>query len=321
MKVFIAGATGVLGRATVPRLVAAGHEVRGVARSPEKAARLRAAGAEPVEGLDLFDPAAVRGAVEGADAVVHMATNIPPVSKAWRAKAWAMNDRLRREATPILVDAARASGVQRFVKESVCFFYVPQGDAWIDEDSPITRNEFGEATLGAEDAAVGFGDGARGDGDGDRGDGGGRVGVALRFGLFYSADARALTEGLSMARFGTGPMIGRPDAYQPSIHVDDAGAAVVAALEAPGGYYNVADEPITKGEWNAAFFDAFGITRKPRATPKVALKAGGAKADVLAGSRRVSSQRFRDATGWAPQYPDAVVGLKAVAAAHRESQP
>jgi nucleoside-diphosphate-sugar epimerase len=309
MRIFVAGATGVLGRATVPRLVAAGHEVRGIARSPEKAEQLRGQGAEPVEGVDLFDPVAVRGAVEGTDAVVHMATSIPPITKGWRVKAWSMNDRLRREATPILAVAARDAGVRRFVKESVCFFYEPQGDDWIDEDSPIDRSDFAAASLSAEDVAVEFGD-----------EGAGRTGVALRFGLFYSADARALEEGLSAVKLGTGPMIGAPEAYQPSIHVDDAATAIVAALDAPGGYYNVADEPVTKAEWNAAFFDAFDIHKKPRAIPKLALKAGGEKVGVLAGSRRVSSQRFRTATGWAPVYPDAVIGLKAVAATYRERQ-
>lgn len=305
MKVFIAGATGVLGRATVPLLVAAGHEVRGMARSPEKAVQLRDAGAEPVEGVDLFDPVAVRRAVEGVGAVVHMATSIPTITKAWRTKAWSMNDRLRREGTPILAAAAHDAGALNFVKESVCFFYVPQGDAWIEEDSPINRTHFADASLSAEDAAVAFGGGDSG-----------RVGVALRFGLFYSADARSLEEGLSMAKLGSGPMVGRPEAFQPSIHVDDAAGAVVAALDAPTGYYNVADEPITKGQWNAAFFDAFGIDKRPRPTPKLALKAGGKKVDVLAGSRRISSRRFREVTGWAPAFPDATIGLKAVAAGH-----
>ncbi|MEY2455437.1 MAG: hypothetical protein QOK06_531, partial [Acidimicrobiaceae bacterium] len=101
MRVFVAGATGVLGRATVPRLIEAGHEVTGVARSPEKAAQLVAQGARPVE-VDLFDPAAVRATVQDHDAVVHMATSIPPLTKCWRTMAWATNDRLRREGTPIL---------------------------------------------------------------------------------------------------------------------------------------------------------------------------------------------------------------------------
>ena len=306
MKVFVAGATGVLGRATIPRLVAAGHDVRGVARSPEKADQLRAQGAEPVE-VDLFDPAAVRAAVDGRDAVVHMATNIPPVSKGWRSKAWDMNNRLRSEGTPIMTAAAIDAGVTRFVKESVCFFYADHGDAWIDEDTPTEETAFSEATLAAERAAVDF-------------TGDGRTGVALRFGLFYSADARSLDESLSVARKGVGPMIGSPEAYQPSIHVDDAATAIVAALGAPAGVYNVADEPITKAEWNAAFAEAFDIDKRMRKVPKAVLAAGGEKVSTLAASRRVSSERFRKATGWAPLYPDAIVGLKATAEQWRSRQ-
>jgi nucleoside-diphosphate-sugar epimerase len=299
MKVFVAGATGVLGRATVPRLIAAGHQVSGVARSPEKARQLRAQGAEAVE-VDLFDLAQMRTALAGCDAAVHMATHIPPMTKAWRTKAWAINDRLRREGTAVLTQAARHAGVSRLVKESVCFFYTDQGDAWIDEDSPLDEQPFARASLDAERAAVGF-------------TAAGASGVALRFGLFYSADARSLNESLSLARRGIGPMIGRPESYQPSIHVDDAATAVVAALHAPPGYYNVADRPITKGQWNDAFASAFGIDKHLRATPKAVLAAAGKKASVMAASRRVCSQRFTDATGWSPAQSDACVGLKTVA--------
>ena len=306
MKVFVAGATGVLGRATVPRLVDAGHEVRGVARSPEKAEQLRSQGAEPVE-VDLFDATAVRAAVDGCDAVVHMATSIPLVSKGWRMKAWDTNNRLRREGTPIMTAAAIDAGVTRFVKESVCFFYGDHGDAWIDEDSPTAETAFSAATLDAERAAVAF-------------TGEGRTGVALRFGLFYSADARSIEECLSVARKGIGPMVGQPEAYQPSIHVDDAATAIIAALGASAGFYNVADEPITKAEWNAAFAEAFDVDKRMRKVPKAVLAAGGEKVSSLAASHRVSSERFMKATGWAPLYPDAIVGLKATAEQWRSKQ-
>ena len=303
MKVFVAGATGVLGRATVPRLIAAGHEVRGHARSPEKAAQLRAQGAEPVEA-DLFDPASVRAAADGCEGVVHMATHIPSMTKMARSSAWEENDRLRAEGTPILVAAAIDAGATVFVKEGVCFSYADGGDRWLDEDAPVDAGLQMRSGMLAEEAAVGFADEATG-----------RRGVALRFGLFYSHDTSATADSLRLATLGQAPMVGPSEAYQPSIHVDDAGAAIVAALHAPTGIYNVADDPITKGEWTAAFRDAFGIKRKLRPTPKVVMKVGGEKMAPLAASRRVSSQRFREATGWAPTYPDATVGLKAVAAA------
>jgi hypothetical protein len=150
MKVLIAGATGVLGRATVPRLVSAGHEVVGVARSDLEAAQLRSQGAEPLP-LDLFDPRAAKAALQDQDAVIHMATSIPTLSRAISAGAWAENDRLRRDATKVLTDAARSVGVPVFVKETVCFFYPGRGDEWIDEDTPVERSAFSAASLDAED--------------------------------------------------------------------------------------------------------------------------------------------------------------------------
>ena len=274
MKVFVAGATGVLGRATIPLLVAAGHEVRGSARSPEKADQLRAQGAEPVT-VDLFDPVSVRSAVDGCQGVVHMATSIPVLTKGWKGSAWEMNDRLRREGTRVIADASRDAGVEVLVKETVCFFYEDGGDRWIDEDWPIEREPFSDASLAAEDITLAF-------------TGDGRRGVVLRFGLFYSPDARSLEESLKTAKLGMGPMIGPADGWRASIHVDDAATAVVAALGAPAGAYNVADEPITNGEWNAAFADAFGF-KKLRATPKAAMKVGGKKLNVLGASRRIDS--------------------------------
>ncbi len=304
MRVFVAGATGVLGRATVPRLLAAGHDVIGVARSPERAEQLRQQGAEP-RTVDLFELDAVRHAVEGCDAVIHMATSIPPFTRAMRSSAWADNDRLRREGTRVMADAARDAGVGVLVKETVCFFYPDGGADWIDEDVPLDRQAFSAASIDAEETVTAF-------------TGDGRRGVDLRFGLFYSADARTIRETLRVARLRLGPMFGRADAYQPSIHVDDAAAAIVAALDAPAGTYNVADEPITKAAWNAAFASAFGIHR-PHATPAWVMRVGGRKLAVLGASRRVSSERFRQATGWKPAYAEATVGLPQVARQHRAS--
>ena len=232
-----------------------------------------------------------------------MATNIPVLTKGWKGSAWAMNDRLRREGTQVLADACRDAGVEVLVKETVSFFYEDGGDEWIDEEWPIERQPFSDASLDAEDITLAF-------------TGEGRRGVVLRFGLFYSHDARAIEEYLKLAKTGFGPMIGAADGWRASIHVDDAASAVVAALDAPAGAYNVADEPITNGEWNAAFAEAFGF-KKLRATPKPAMKLGGKKVSVLGASRRIDSTKFRQVTGWSPQHPDAKVGLKAVAAAHQ----
>jgi 2-alkyl-3-oxoalkanoate reductase len=118
MRVFVTGATGVVGRRAVPLLVAAGHAVTAVGRSQPKRDALRAAGATPVD-VDLFDAAALRRAVAGHEAVVNLATHIPPSSTAMLLPwAWRENDRVRREGSATLAGAARAEGVSRLVQES-----------------------------------------------------------------------------------------------------------------------------------------------------------------------------------------------------------
>jgi nucleoside-diphosphate-sugar epimerase len=122
MKVFVAGATGVLGWRAVRDLVAAGHAVTGIARSEEKATRLRSLGATPVR-VDLFDADAVREAAAGHDAVLNLATHVPKPSEATRRRAWAEHERIRSEGARILVDAAVAGGASVYVQESLAFAY------------------------------------------------------------------------------------------------------------------------------------------------------------------------------------------------------
>ena len=304
MKVFLTGATGVAGRATVPALLAAGHQVRAVSRRPEAAAVLEAAGAEPVS-VDLFDADAVRDAVVGSEAVVHLATNVPEMSKAARPRGWEQHNRLRVDATRNLVAAARATGATRFVKESITFVYADGGDTWLDESAPLLA-DLGllAPTIEGEDLALGFAS------DGD-------TAVVLRFGLFYGgAGNRGTDENLRLARFRRSQIAGDTGNYMSSIHCDDVATAVVAALDVPTGIYNVTDdEPMTRGAYLTAFATAFGV-KVPKPTPGRLVKLlGGPSAGGLIASQRVSNRRFRDASGWAPAYPDARVGWSAVAAA------
>src|SRR5690242_528809 len=122
MRIFVAGATGILGRRAVADLVAAGHSVTAVVRSDAKADVARALGAEPVR-VSLFDPEALRAAVAGHDAVCNLATHIPPLSRAADPRAWNENNRIRSEASGNLVDAALAAGASVYVQESIAFLY------------------------------------------------------------------------------------------------------------------------------------------------------------------------------------------------------
>ena len=300
MKVFVAGATGVLGRRAVAELVGPGHQVTGLARSEEKADLLRLLGATPVQ-VDLFDPAAVKEAVAGHEVVVNLATHIPPISRAALPGAWNENARIRTEGARNLVDAALAAGAARYIQESIAFMYEDRGAEWLDEDTPVMTVKLVEPNLAAEAQAA-------------RVTEAGAVGVVLRFGQFYAADSSHTTDQARMARLGLAPTVGDPDAYTSWIHADDAATAVVAALTAPAGIYNVTDdEPVTRREHAEIVAAALG-TRKARFAPSVVTRAGGPSGSLLTRSQRVSNRRFKDATGWAPAYPTSREGWAVEAA-------
>jgi nucleoside-diphosphate-sugar epimerase len=284
MRVFVAGATGVLGRRAVGRLVAAGHEVTAVSRTLEKDAVLDALGARPVR-VDVFDAEALRIAVAGADAVVNIATKIPPVAQMRRGDAWDENERIRRVASGNLVDAATAAGATVFVQESLAFMYGEHGSDWIDAASTELGSTTFTGAIGAAEANV-----ARFRTHGGRG-------VVLRFGRFYAPESDQTLATLHAARRGLALDVGGDETYAPMIDADDAAAAVVAALTAPDGTYDIVDsEPLTRAERGAALASAVGRARLWRSPKWSAPKS----ASYLTASQRVSNAAFRDATGWRP---------------------
>ncbi len=193
MRLLVTGGSGVLGRALVPLLEAGDRDVRAPSRHE----------------LDLFDASAVREAVAGADAVYHLATRIPRLERQGEREAWLENDRLRAEASRLLVDAALASGTSVYVQPTVAFVY-PEGE--VDEDTPPTDVPRSlESALAAELEAARFA-------------ASGRRGIVLRLGLL---DGPGTGNERPNSRFGA------------TLHVDDAGRALFAALEAPSGVYNV----------------------------------------------------------------------------------
>ena len=193
MRVLVTGSAGVLGRALVPLLEGAGHDVRAPSRGE----------------LDLFDPPAVAAAMAEADAVYHLATRIPPPDRQAERDAWLENDRLRTEASRLLVDAALAAGTETYVQPTIAFVY-PEGD--VDEETPLANVPATlESALAAEREAARFA-------------ASGRRGVVLRLGLLDGP--------------GTGNE--QPNAFfGATVHVDDAGRALLAAFDAPSGIYNV----------------------------------------------------------------------------------
>lgn len=304
MKILVTGGTGVIGRRAVPALVAAGHDVVAATRSAERDALVRQLGATPTR-VDLFDPASVDAAVVGVDAVVNLATHIPPMTRAARASAWDENDRIRTEGVENLVQAARRHDVGRFVQESITFPYADGGNGWIDEDHPRPDSPFTAPVARAEalvaDPAVGL--------PADR------VGVVLRFAQFYAADSSHVRTFASLYRRRLPALPGDGAAYTSVLGMEAAARAVVAALAAPAGIYNIADaDPPTRDEAGRAVAVRLGV-RPPRRLPTRWLARVNPSAEVLMRSHRISTERFRDATGWVSDHAGAEGLARAVAAA------
>jgi hypothetical protein len=197
-----------------------------------------------------------------------------------------------------LVDAALAAGAERYTQEAVCFLYGDHGDEWIDENTPLDVPKIGRSMVEAEAQAARFTEG-------------GGVGVVLRFGGFYGPDAGQSGDFVRMARNHVAPMAGSRSGYMPMIHLDDTGAAVVAALKAPAGTYNVTDETTTRGEQMDALARAVGVGHLV-AAPAALTKVG--PLSYIARSQRVSNKKFQEATGWEPRYPTTSQGWPAVVA-------
>jgi nucleoside-diphosphate-sugar epimerase len=217
MKIFLAGATGVIGRRLIPLLLEAGHHIVGTTRSPEKIDGLRAARVEPIL-VDVFDAAALSRAVATArpDIIMHQLTDLPPgLDPSRMAEATPRNARIRREGTQNLVSAALEAGVPRLISQSIAWMYAP-GEEPHAETDPLDLNASGaKAITVAGVAAL----------ERLTVETPGIAGVALRYGHLY------------------GPNTGTDDAAAPSLHVDAAAWAALLAIEkAKPGIYNVAEE-------------------------------------------------------------------------------
>jgi 2-alkyl-3-oxoalkanoate reductase len=294
-RILVTGATGVVGRIAVPALVRLGHRVTAIGRSDDKRALLASFGAEPI-ALDMFDRDAARRALAGHTVVINLATHMPPsVFQTMLPWAWRENDRVRREGSASLVDAALATGVGRFIQESFAPVYEAAGDEWIDERWPVRPTRYNRTVLDAEHSARRF-------------TAAGGTGIVLRFASFYGPD-KFLGEMIKVVRRGWSPIPGRADAYWSSVAHEDAAYAVAAALAAPTGTYNVCDdEPITRREYADVLAAALGV-KAPKTMPAWVTALGGSVMDLLSRSQRMSNASLKHATGWSPKGKSARTGL------------
>jgi nucleoside-diphosphate-sugar epimerase len=277
-----------MGRSSIDALHRAGHEVVGLARTDETARQIAAAGATPTFG-DIFDrPALIRG-MDGCDAVANLATKVPVGSQALRPGSLRKIDRIRLHGSRVVAEAARRAGVGRIVQQSLSFVYADHGDEWIDEHSPVDVTRATEPVVVAEDNVKAF-----------AADGG--TSVSLRFGLITGDDPNTAW---LFRRASAGRSIGLGDegSWMHVIHPDDVGTAVVHALSAPGGVYNVGAEPVHRRDYVDTIALAAGRKAGGHFLPGWILRLGAEKLEILVRSQRVSSQLFSDRTGWHPNHP------------------
>ena len=304
MKVFIAGASGVLGRRLVRQLVARGHSVIGQVRSAKAENAVREAGGEP-RHADLFDAESLSRAAEGCDTVIHAATAIPTKQKT-TPDDWAMNDRIRRKGTRCLTEAAAKIGAKTYIQQSVVWVARPKDGSAFDEDSPVVADPSYQSAIDAEAIAR------------DAGSAEGFTTAVLRGGAFYDCDSahtRMLADALRKRAM---PIIGRGDAEWAMIHTDDAVSAYVIVAEKPrdGVWHVVDNELITVRALLETSAARLGAPRPRRVPVWLARWLAGERAVAyFTQSTRTTNARLRRDFGWTPQYPTYREGLDQVVAA------
>ena len=309
MKIFVAGATGVLGRALVPQLVAQGHEVVGMTRSASKQDLVRSLGARPVVA-DALDPDAVAQAVASAEpeVIVHQLTALSgPMSvrdarRPDRSAAATMTNRLRTEATDNLLAAGHAVGARRFVAQSFgAFRFARTGGPVYTEADPLGPNDPPAAMRTVQAAylyleravtTIEWGEG-----------------LALRYGGFYGpGTSTSLAPDAQMAapiRKRRFPIVGDGGGVLSHVHIEDAAAATAVAVERgrPGVYYVVDDDPAPVREWLPVLASALGA-KPPRRVPRslARLLAGEAATAMMTEAKGASNEKAKRELGWQPRY-------------------
>jgi nucleoside-diphosphate-sugar epimerase len=302
MRVFVAGATGAIGRQLVPRLVVAGHEVHGMTRSESKRAMLVELGAVPVIA-DALDPDQVAEAVARArpDVIVHELTALTGVDMRHLERGFALTNRLRTEGTDHLLSAGQAVGVRRFVAQGICGFgaYARTGGLVKSEEDPLDPTPAREmrANLAAirhlEQAVLGAG---------------WTEGIVLRYGAFYGPGTLMAPgeESFEMVRKRKFPVVGGGGGVWSFIHVADAADATVAAvMQGSRGVYNVADDdPAPVSEWLPVLARTLGA-KKPLRVPRFIgrLAAGEAGVVMMTEVRGASNEKAKRELQWRPAHP------------------
>ena len=284
-RIAVLGATGVYGRHLVPRLAAAGYQVRALVRRPEAAAMAAACGAE-LACADIFDEASLRAGLAGCEVAINLATSLPAPGE---QGDYAKNDELRREGTPLFVRACREAGVSRLLQQSIAMTHAGGGDAWADEE---TFHPVGEGIAGAAVAAVRAMEAAVVESDLDW--------VILRGGLFYGPGTGFDDDWFARARAGKLRLPAEGTDYVSLVHIADMAAATVAAVRRWPSRQPLIVADDCPARWRDVLTYVCAIAGSNPPQP------GGRSAMP---SFRVKNARARALLAWAPVYRDYREGL------------
>jgi len=312
MRIFVAGATGAIGLQLVPQLIAAGHSVVGTTRTAAKAELIKRMGAEPVIA-DGLDAPAIRAAVIAAepDTIIDQMTDLADVTDIRHFdRAFTATNRLRTQGTDFLLAAAREAGAGRFIAQSFCGWTYGRGGEEIktetdalDPDPPAELRRTLQAIQHLEDAVTGSAD---------------PEGIVLRYGSFYGPDTGMLSRAMiDQLRGRRVPLIGGGGGRWSFIHVEDAAAATVAAVDRgkPGNIYNIVDdEPAEVSEWLPALATVVGA-RPPIRVPAWLgrLFAGEHLVSMMTEVRGGSNAKAKQELGWQPAHPSWRQGFAEIA--------
>jgi nucleoside-diphosphate-sugar epimerase len=316
VRIFVAGGTGAIGRPLVRDLVAGGHSVTVYSRKAERVEALGVPGVAVAVG-DAFDTDTLAAAVREArpEVVINQLTSLPQSAYPIAAKrGFDRTGRLRREVSGALVRAARAAGARRVVAQSISFAYKPGPGVRVEED-PLWTDAGGQIGLLTGSVAA-LESATLGDPEVE--------GVVLRYGSFYGPGTYFAPGGLYAAMVAKRrlPLPGDGGGMFGLLHIEDAAAATVAALDGPSGVYNLVDDvPAPASIWMPMMAQILGA-KPPRHVPEAVVRIGAGKfvAYLLCHQPAVSNQRAKRELGWSPAHPDWHVALPAVLRGDRRSK-